>query len=121
MSCVYTEHPTEPVIEIQVYSRVTQNDMDKILPQVEAFIAKHGTIRMVEVIEKFDGFDPGSLMDGLRFDMAHLKDVSHVAVVSDRGWIGMMTAAAAAVLPVTIRIFSMEELDAARDWVLNPD
>ena len=53
MACIYTEDSTEPVVEIRVLGRVTQHDMDEILPKLESFIAKHGTIRLVEVLESF--------------------------------------------------------------------
>ena len=121
MSCIYTEHDSAPVAEIRVISRVTQNDMSKIIPQLEAFIKKHGTIRIVEIIEDFEGFDPSTILDGMRFDLEHLKDISHVAVVSDKGWLGMMSVAAGMVLPVTLRVFSMAEVEAARAWALDPE
>ncbi len=121
MSCIYTEHDSAPVAEIRVISRVTQNDMSKIIPQLEAFIKKHGKVRLVEIIEDFEGFDPSTILEGIRFDIQHMKDISHVAVVSDKGWIGMMTAVAGRVLPVTLRVFSMAEVEAARAWALEPD
>ena len=121
MACIYSEHETAPVAEIRVVGRVTQNDMDRILPQVEAFIGKHGSIRIVEVIEKFEGFDPTTVLDGLKFDYNHLSDVTHAAVVSDIAWIGLMTRASSIVMPVAIRSFSMDQLDEARAWALDPD
>ena len=121
MACIYSEHETAPVAEIRVVGRVTQNDMDRILPQVEAFIGKHGSIRIVEVIEKFEGFDPTTVLDGLKFDYNHLSDVTHAAVVSDIAWIGLMTRASSMVMPVAIRSFSMDQLDEARAWALDPD
>lgn len=121
MACIYTEDPKGPVAEIRVVGHVTQHDMDDILPKLEALIGKHGTIRIVEVIEKFEGFDPTTILDGLKFDINHLRDVSHVAVVSDIGWIGVMTRAASMVMPVTVRVFGMDELDAAREWARTAD
>ena len=121
MACIYTEDSSHPVVEIRVIGRVTQHDMDEILPKLEAFIAKHGTIRFVEVLETFEGFDPTTILDGLKFDINHLTDVTHAAVVSDIPWVGMMTRAASMVLPVSIRVFPMDQLDAARDWARTAD
>ncbi len=95
--------------------------MDKILPKLEAFIGRHGTIRIVEVVETFDGFDPTTFLDGLKFDLNHMTDVTHAAVVSDVGWIGVMTRAASMVMPVTIRAFTMDQLDDAREWARTTD
>lgn len=120
MSCIYTEDPELPVAELRVLGRVTQHDMDEILPKMEAFIARHGKVRIVEVIEKFEGFDPTTMLDGIKFDINHLCDVTHAAVVSDIGWIGMLTRATAMIMPVTVRMFPMSELEAARAWARDP-
>ena len=121
MSCIYTEHETAPVAEIRIVGQVTQNDMDNVLPKLEALIEKHGEIRIVEIVESFDGFDPTTILDGIKFDIQHLRDVTHAAVVSDIPWIGFLSRASGMVMPVTIRAFSMRELDAARAWALDPE
>lgn len=121
MACSYSEHASEPVAEIRVVGRVTQHDMDELLPKLEAFIKRHGSIRFVEIIEKFEGFDPTTILDGLKFDLNHFSDVTHAAVVSDIGWIGVMTRAASMVMPITIRAFTMDELENAREWARTAD
>jgi len=120
MACIYTEHDTLPVAELRVTGHVTENDMNQILPQMAAFIEKHGKIRIIEIIESFEGFDPATIWKGIRFDAEHLRDVTHAAVVTDIGWIGIMTQAASWMVPVTLRMFPMEELGAAREWAANP-
>ena len=121
MACIYSKDSTAPVVEIRVVGRVTQNDMDSILPKLEAAIDKHGSIRLVEVLESFEGFDPTTILDGIKFDLNHLTDVTHANVVSDIPWVGMMTRAASMVLPVSVRVFSMDQLDEARNWVRTAD
>ena len=121
MACIYTEHDTAPVAEIRVIGHVTEHDMDTVIPKMEAFIARHGTIRLVEVIERFEGFDPTTIFDGIKFDIKHMKDISHAAIVSDIPWISFMTNALAMVSPVMVRTFALDDVDAARDWALNAD
>ena len=87
MSCIYTEHETAPVAEIRIVGQVTQNDMDNVLPKLEALIEKHGEIRIVEIVESFDGFDPTTILDGIKFDIQHLRDVTHAAVGGSGGWV----------------------------------
>lgn len=121
MACIYTEHETLPVVELRVIGRVTEHDMDEIIPKLEAFIARHGSIRVLEVIERFDGFDPSTILDGMKFDLKHLSDVSHAAVVSDIPWVSFVTSASAMVMPITMRVFAMDDLDSARAWIEKPD
>ena len=120
MACIYTEHKTLPVAELRVLGRVTDHDMDEIVPKLETFIDKHGTIRLLEGIERFDGFDPSTVLDGMKFDLRHISDVTHVAVVSDVPWVSFMTSAAAMVMPITVRVFSMSQIDEARAWIEKP-
>lgn len=121
MACVYTEHDTLPVCEIRVLGRVTEHDMDEVIPKMEAYIKRHGKIRLLEIIERFEGFDPTTILDGMKFDMKHLRDITHAAVVSDLQWIGFMTRAAAAVMPLTVRMYQLDELDKARAWIESPE
>ena len=119
MACIYTEHDTAPVAEIRVVGHVTEHDMDTIIPKMEAFIARHGTIRIVEVIERFEGFDPTTILDGIKFDIKHMKDISHAAIVSDIPWISFLTNAFAMVSPIVVKTFPEAEVEAARDWILD--
>lgn len=121
MACIYTEHAKLPVCEIRVVGRVTEHDMDEIVPKLEAFIDKHGTIRLIEIIERFEGFDPTTVFDGMKFDIKHISDVTHAAIVSDMPWVGFMTRAAAMMMPITVKMFTMNELDQARAWIEKPD
>ncbi len=121
MSCIYSEHETAPVAEIRIVGRVTQNDMDNVLPKLEALIKKHGRIRLVEIVDSFESFDPTTILDGIKFDYQHLRDVTHAAVVSDIPWIGFMSRASSMVMPVAIRTFPMSQLDQARAWALEPE
>lgn len=121
MACIYSEDDTDAVAEIRVVGRVTEHDMDSIIPKLEAFISTHGTIRIVEVIEKFEGFDPTTIFDGAKFDLKHMKHVTHAAIVSDIAWLGFMTRAAAMVMPITIRVFGMDQLEEAREWARTAD
>ncbi len=120
VACIYTEHETLPIVELRVVGRVTERDMGEIIPRLEAFIGKHGTIRLLEVIERFDGFDPTTILDGMKFDIKHLKDVSHAAVVSDIPWVGFMTSAAALVMPLVMRTFPLAQEESARAWIEDP-
>ncbi len=121
MACIYTEHATKPVVEIRVIGRVTQHDMDEVLPKLIAFIKRHGKVRLVEIIESLDGVEPSTILDGMKFDFEYMRDISHAAVVTDVGWIGVFTRAASLVMPVALRVFSLSEIDEAREWAATAD
>ena len=120
MAIKYHEHATQPVFEIEVAGKITQADMDSVLPRLEAFLQRHGKVRMVEVIPTFEGFELSTIWEGIKFDVAHIRDIDRVAVVTDVGWIGGVTRALCRVSPLEIRVFDTAELEAARAWVEAP-
>lgn len=117
MGLSYSENDVTSVCEIVVDGKVTREDYERVVPKVQAFIDRNGTIGVVEVIRDFDGFDPSILLPGLKFDLKNLSHVSHVAVVTDKAWMSPLVKAAAAVTPINMRIFPLSELEAAREWV----
>jgi hypothetical protein len=121
MTYQYLEFPDEAIIEFTVAGKATREEFDELAPRIEAFIADHGAIRLIEVIEDFKGFEPSLLWEGAKFDMKNLKHISHCAVVSDTGWMGPLVRLSSAVIPTSIRTFKLAELDAARAWIRNPD
>lgn len=120
MTVKYTEHATLPVFEIEVAGKITQADMDAVIPPLEAFLERHGKVRMVEIIPTFEGFEWSTIWDGIKFDVAHIRDIDRVAVVTDVGWIGGITRALCRVSPLEVRVFEMGELAEARAWANAP-
>lgn len=121
MPLTYREDDANKLIELDVRGKITKEDYDAIVPKVKAFIDKHGTIRMLEVVEDFEGFETSVLWPGIKFDIQHLKYISLVAVVSDTGWIGALAKAAGSFMSTKLRTFELDHLDDARAWLRNPE
>ncbi len=117
----YTEDTYNGIVELTIDGKVTQEDFDKCIGPIEDLISARGTIRILEVIKSFTGMDPSALWEGIKFDFLHLKDISHCAVVSDKGWVGPATTAASMFFPCKIRVFPLEEIDEARKWLAEAD
>ena len=116
----YTECPEKKTVELKVNGKVTENDFDLISSRLEAFIKHHGTIKLIEIIDHFQGMEAGMILKGIRFDIKNLKHISHVAVVSDIGWISPISKAAGAFVSTKLRTFSMDQLEEARKWLDAP-
>ena len=118
MTTEYKENPVLSTVEIMVNGKVTETDYDQITTEMEAFIAQQpGKIKLIEIINDFRGFDWSILGKGIKFDMKHLKDFSHCAVVTDKGWIGPFSRLVGTVIECEIRVFKLDELDKARAWL----
>lgn len=117
MTVSYAEDPDAKIVELTVSGRITREDYDAVIDRLQAFIDAHGTIRLIETVESMDGFDPSVIWPGIKFDFRNIRHISHVAVVSDIGWIGPASKAAGALISTKLRTFGLDELAEARDWI----
>lgn len=121
MTIEYHEDDAAKLVEFHVKGHVSREVYEPLVTRLQDFIDRNGTGRMVEVVESFPTFDPWILIPGLKFDFRNIRYITHVAVVSDIGWMSPVVKAAGALISTRIRTFGMDELDAARDWVRSAD
>lgn len=107
------------IVELILDGSFDQNELDEIYAQFENPIQKKGKIKILEDIRScnFLDFTPLMLWKGLQFDMQHLKDASHYAVVSDMGWIGPVAIAAGGNFSCEIRVFPLDQHAEALTWL----
>ncbi len=121
MSITYKEIPEEKIIELSIKGKITKDDFHKVTKQFEKFVEENGTIKLLEVVEDFKGFDPLLMWEGIKFDINNVKHISHCAVVSDIGWISPVSKAASGFMPTVLRNFSLDQIDGARQWLKTPE
>lgn len=121
MTATYQEFPETRTFELTVSGKVTMEDFDALSVPLEAFARTHGKIKLLEIIKDFQGFDPGMLWRGAKFDLRIIPQISHCAVVSDMGWISPLTKAAGAIINTQLRTFDLGEEEEARAWLANAD
>ena len=117
MTLDYTEFPDDKVVEVRLDGRITRTEYDGCIDKLQDFIDTHGTVKRVEIIASFTGFDPSTIWEGIKFDFRNITHISHVAVVSDIGWISPASKAAGALVSTQLRRFGMDHLEEARTWV----
>lgn len=117
MTITYSEDDETRVAEITVSGKITREDYDAAVAPMQAFIDRHGTVKFIEIVESFEGFDPSILWPGIKFDWHNIQHISHVAVVTDIGWMGPMSKAAGALISTKLRVFDMDDVDEARAWI----
>ena len=121
MTLSYTECDTSKVAEIIISNHITWTDYEPVVRKMQAFIDRNGTVKLIEIVESFSGFDPSVILPGLQFDWRNIAHISHVAVVSDIGWVAPLSKAAGALLPTKLRTFDLRHLEEARIWIADAD
>lgn len=125
MATTYIEDDENKTIEIIVDGKVTKAEFDKLSQKMEAFIETHGEIKILEVVRDFQGFEPSMILDGIMFDVKHMKHISHCAVVLEedgftstlvKGF-AALNDAAGSFAPIKMKTFEKGRVDAARKWL----
>lgn len=116
----FIEGLPDNVLAVRSAGRITAEDYrERLEPKVDALLAKGGKLRSLFVVENEVGdVALDALWEDQKFDHKHWRDFSHVAVVTDHGWIRTATTLFAPFFPARVRVFPLSELDEAKDWIV---
>ncbi|OBF59638.1 hypothetical protein A5756_05310 [Mycobacterium sp. 852002-53434_SCH5985345] len=110
----------EKVIGIRVSGRLRGDELRDFKPEIDQ-VLQTGEVRIVEVIASdYEGFGPGGFLEDLKLGfgtvLPHHSAFKRIAVVSDKDWVAPVLHAVAWMVPGEIAVFSLDELDRAKDW-----
>ncbi len=117
----YKEMDNLASVEIEISDRVTAEEFEATAKKLEAFIARHGRVQVLEIFHDFEGMDAGAFWSDFKFSLRHLKDFSRCAIVSDTKWFSPLSALAEPFIDCEVAYFQPEDLEAARNWLFWPD
>jgi hypothetical protein len=106
------------VLAVEAVGKVTHEDYrDALVPRAEAMMVQ-GPIKLLYVIgNQFTGFELEALWDDNAFGIKHWHDFSRIAVVADQTWLRAMVSMFKPFFPGEVRLFTLSELSAAKDWI----
>ena len=113
----YREDQTTGVVEITISGWVSREEFDSVADKLEALIALHGQIRVLEIIHDFEGMDAGAFWDDLKFSLRHLSDISRCAVISDEQYVNLLSELLSPFLRCKVAHFEPHEIDKAHAWL----
>src|ERR1700755_1896088 len=108
------------VTGIHVSGRLRGDELRELKPSIEEMLHTD-EIRIVEVIAPdYEGFGPGGLVEDLKLGLGaligHHAAFKRIAVVSDKEWISHALHAVAWMVPGDLKMFGLDELEAAKTW-----
>jgi hypothetical protein len=113
--------PTLPagVLGFRMRGLVTAADYENVMvPDIEAAFALNPKLRIVvHVGDGFTGFAPGAMWDDVKLGFRHWSGWERTALVTDVGWIRVMSGMFGFAMPTHFKLFSNAELDDALRWV----
>ena len=105
------------VLEITLSGKVTREDYEIFVPQVERLIKEHGKLRMICRLKDFHGWTMGALWEDIKFDWRHFSDIERLALIGEKRWEAGMAAFCKPFTRATIRYFDAADAGQASEWI----
>jgi hypothetical protein len=109
----------ENVLGVEATGRVTDEDYETVLiPAVREKRATYDRLRFLYVLgDDFESWSMGAMWEDAKLGIKDFKAWEKIAVVSDKDWLSHAIKALGWMIPGDVRVFGLDELDAARAWV----
>ncbi len=105
------------VIEIKVSGKLSKEDYDVFVPEIEELIKQHGTVRILFDMHDFHGWETAAIWEDIKFGWKHFRDIDRIAMIGEATWEEGMTAFCVPFTKADIRYFDRADEAAAREWI----
>ena len=105
------------VVRVTVSGKLTTEDYELFVPEVERLIEEYGKIRILFVMDEFHGWKVGAMWEDLKFGIKHFHDIERIAMIGDKAWEHGMATFCRPFTPAKIRYFEKDQQDQARQWL----
>jgi hypothetical protein len=108
-------------IGLRASGKLTREDYQQVLEPALREGVESGELRLLFAMPDFDGLERGAMVEdietGLRAWVHDHAAWRRFALVTDVEWVSKAMRAFAWLAPGEVRVFALDELDAAREWV----
>ncbi|HEV3118902.1 MAG TPA: STAS/SEC14 domain-containing protein [Gemmataceae bacterium] len=117
MSVTLHEAAGGKILVVNLSGKLTKEDYEHFVPEVERLIRQHGKIRMLVQMQDFHGWTVSALWEDIKFDLKHFNHVERLAFVGDRKWEAGMAAFCRPFTAARIRYFDESQIEEAFQWI----
>ncbi|MFY9256868.1 MAG: STAS/SEC14 domain-containing protein [Fuerstiella sp.] len=114
---VMTTDGQNNIVRLQVTGRLTAEDYNLFVPQIEDAIRQHGCIRIVFDMQDFHGWTFSAMWQDVKFDLKHFRNIERIAIIGDKAWEHGMAIFCQPFTSATIRYFDRSEVDEVEAWI----
>jgi hypothetical protein len=104
-------------LTVEVIGKLSESDYHELVPRL-ARERQRGKLRLLMLLQRFEGFTPRGLLEELRFDVGHRADFERIAVVGAGALEKVAMKLAAPFFSGSQRHFEREA--DARAWLAEP-
>src|SRR5689334_8882295 len=73
-------------VEIDLRDRISREDFQRFVPEIEHQIREHGKLRVLVRMHDFHGWTAGGFWEDFKFEAKHFKDFERIAFVGEKRW-----------------------------------
>jgi hypothetical protein len=117
MSIRLDEEDGGKVLDVHVSGKLLKADYDRLVPEFERLIAKHGNLRVLFDMTGFHGWEAGALWADIKFDFKHSGDIERLAMIGESKWEQGMATFCKPFTKAAIRYFDHAHAAEARQWL----
>jgi hypothetical protein len=114
----YQMIPNTNVVEMSIDGHVTAAEFAELLKMMDIQFQQHSKLRLLIKVLRLSSFEPALIFHDVMFGIRHFFDLSHYAIATDQIWVKRGIIASRPFMLGQIRIYSMDELERARQWIL---
>lgn len=105
------------IVEVSVTGKLTKEDYEHFVPELEKQIEQHGRVRMLFDMHDFHGWDMAALWEDTKFGMRHYSDIERLAIIGEKLWQKWMTTFCKPFTKAEVEYFGLEEIKDAYEWL----
>ena len=107
------------ILEVTLDGDMTPDDLNKVVEKVEGMLKEHKDVRLIGIIKVIGDIESTESLQDLKSESGYIKDLSHVAVVSDHEETERICDMLGRWIPAEIVAFKTEDIKDAREWIKN--
>jgi SpoIIAA-like len=111
-------HERDNVYRLDIRGTLHKHDFERCQAELIAEMNRVGAIRLLFLLERFDGWDPGDDWQGLTFYVSYGDSIERIAIVGDERWRSeTLMFAGADLRKARVEFFPEDALAQARAWL----
>ena len=117
MAVELTEKADGKILEIIISDKLTKEDYETFVPEVDRLVEKHGKISILFDMRDFHGWKLAAVWEDTKFAARHFRDLDKIAMVGEKKWEEWMAKVCNPFTSARIRYFDHDHLGEATSWI----
>jgi len=105
------------ILEVEVSGKLVHEDFEIFAQRFDQLRKRHGQIRVLCDIVRFDGWEASAVWDEIKWDVKHFSDIARLAVVGAKTWEEQLSLFCGPFTSAEIRYFDQTRASDARTWL----